>query len=243
MTRRPKRTSQRTFKNVAFIRSTMLFCRILSTLLSPLSFRLEVGNLFLRCPIVFIQEFYSNIHSVNTSVPWFATIFRGTRIVVIPDLIFQVLYVLWIAHPNYPGCEHLRTVSRDEFLSHFCETHSIWDGKQNTLCSGFAKGSRFLNMVITFTLTPLSHYNSINEPRARFLLSLLEDLSIDVPSHFITFILDVYQDTTTRDKLIFPSAITRILHHFSIPIPDSPYFTTMGAISTSSVWWSKAQLR
>ena len=45
---------------------------------------------------------------------------------------------------------------------------------------------------ITFTLTPLSHYNYTTEPHAHFLLSLLEDLSIDFPSHFITFILDVY---------------------------------------------------
>ena len=66
-------------------------------------------------------------------------------------------------------------------------------------------------MVMTFTHTPLSHYNSIIEPRARFLLSLMEDLSIDFPSHFITSIIDVDQDTATRDKLIFPSAITRIL--------------------------------
>ena len=89
-------------------------------------------------------------------------------------------------------------------------------------------------MVMKFTLTPLSHYNFITEPRARFLLSLLEDLSIDFPSHFITFVLDVYQDTTTRDKLIFFLAITRILHHFSIHI---------GAIGAGFFWRSEAQLR
>ena len=63
-------------------------------------------------------------------------------------------------------------------------------------------------MVMTFTFTLLSHYNSITESCARFLLSLLEDLSIDFPSHFSTSILDVYLDTTTRNKLIFPLAIT-----------------------------------
>ena len=97
-------------------------------------------------------------------------------------------------------------------------------------------------MVMTFTLTPLSHRNSIIEPRARFLFSLLEDLSIDFPSHFITSILDVYQDTMTRDKLIFPSTITQILRHFSIPIPVSPYFTIMSAISTGSIQRIEAQL-
>ena len=93
---------------------------------------------------------------------------------------------------------------------------------------------------MTFVLTSLSHYNSITEPCARFVLSFLEDLFIDFPTHFITSIIDVYQDTTTRDKLIFPSAITRILRHFSIPIPDSPCFTVIGAISAASVRQSEA---
>ena len=74
-------------------------------------------------------------------------------------------------------------------------------------------------------------------------MSLLEDISIDFPSHFITFVIDVYQDTATRDKLIFPSAITLILRHFSISIPASPYYTVMGAISAASIWRSEAQLR
>ena len=90
-------------------------------------------------------------------------------------------------------------------------------------------------MVMTFTLIPLSHCDSITDPRACFLLSHLEDLSIDFPSNFITSILDVYQDMATRDKLIFPSAITWILCHFFIPILDSPYYTTMGAIDAGSI--------
>ena len=97
-------------------------------------------------------------------------------------------------------------------------------------------------MVMTFTFTPWSHYNSITEPYAWFLLSLLKDLSIEFPSHFITSILDVYLDTATRDKLIFPSAIMCILTHFHILIPSSPFFTTMGAINTGSVQGSTAQL-
>ena len=126
---------------------------------------------------MFIQEFYSNIHNIDTSVPRFATTFRGTRIVVTLDLISEVLHVPRVVHPDYLGCDCLWTVSRDELLSHFCETPSIRGGKKNTPCSGFAKVPRFLNMVMTFVLTPLSHYNSITEPCARFLLSLSKDLS------------------------------------------------------------------
>ena len=98
----------------------------------------------------------------------------------------------------------------------------------------------FINMVMTFVLYPLSHYNSITEPRARFLLSLLEHLTIDFPSHFILSIIDVHLDAASRDKLIFPSAITRILRHFSVPFPSSDHFPIMCAIDYTIVKRSEA---
>ena len=61
----------------------------------------------------------------------------------------------------------------------------------------FAKGPRFINIVMTFVLHLLSHYNSITEPHARFLLSLSKHLIIDFLSHFIISIIDVFRDTTT----------------------------------------------
>ena len=88
---------------------------------------------------------------------------------------------------------------------------------------------------MTFTLTPLSHYNSITEPRARFLLSLLKDFSIDFPSHFILSLIDVYKDIATRDKLIFPSVITWILRYFFVSFLESPHFTVMCAIDAAIV--------
>ena len=98
-------------------------------------------------------------------------------------------------------------------------------------------------MVMMFVLQPLSHYNSITEPRARFLLSFLEDLFIDFPSHFILSLINFYRDITTRDKLIFPSAITRILCHFFVSYPESPYFLVMCATDATTIRWSEAQLR
>ena len=53
----------------------------------------------------------------------------------------------------------------------------------------------------------------------------------------------MYQDIATRDKLIFPSAIMRILQHLQIPIPSSLFFITMVAISAGSVQRSETQLR
>ena len=98
-------------------------------------------------------------------------------------------------------------------------------------------------MVMTFVLHPLFHYNSITEPRARFLLSLFEGLTIDFPSHFILSLIDIYKDTATRDKLIFPSTITRIIRHAFVSYLESAHFTIMGVISYTSVRQSEAQLR
>ena len=97
-------------------------------------------------------------------------------------------------------------------------------------------------MVMTFILHPLSHYNTISEPHARFLLSFIEGLTIDFPSHFILSLIDVFRDTSTRDKLIFPYAIMRLLRHFSVVYLESPHFSFMCAIGTATVKWSFVQL-
>ena len=128
-------------------------------------------------------------------------------------------------------------------MSAFCERPSKWGERQFTYCSGFAKGPRFLNMVMTFVLHPLSHSNSITESRAWFLLSLLEHRTIDFPSHFILSIIDVHLDSASSDKLIFPSAITRILRHFSVPFPMADHFSHICVIDAATVKRSEAQFR
>ena len=180
------------------------------------------------------------MHGFDYSVPLFATRVRGMCIVVTPDIVSEVLHVPRVKHPDYPGCERLRTVSKDELMSAFCERPSDWGERQFTPCSAFAKSPRIMNMVMTFVLYPFSHYNSITELIARFLLSLIEHLTIDFPSHLIYSIIDVYRDSTTRDKFIFPSAITRILRPFFVPFPASDHFSIMGAIDVATIKRSEA---
>ena len=108
------------------------------------------------------------MHGLDSSIPRILTSVRGICIVVTSELISNVLHVPRISHPDYLGCPRLLTMSKDELMSLFCETPSSWGNCQNTHCSSFAKGPRFLNMVMTFVLHPLSHYNSITEPHARF---------------------------------------------------------------------------
>nr|POE58502.1 hypothetical protein CFP56_29561 [Quercus suber] len=183
------------------------------------------------------------MHGIDHSVPLFFTRVRGTRVPVTLQLVADVLRVSRIEFLDYLSCERLRTVSKELLISAFCERPTNWGEHHYTSCRPIAKGSRFLNMVMTFVLHPLSHYNSITEPRARFLLSLLEHLTIDFPSHFIISIIDVHLDSASRDKLIFPSAITRILRHFSIPFPVSDHFTHIYAIDAATVKCSEAQFR
>ena len=59
------------------------------------------------------------MHGLNSSIPLFHTCVRGTRIVVTPELISDVHRVPRVEHPDYPGCERLRTVSKDEMIFAF----------------------------------------------------------------------------------------------------------------------------
>ena len=175
------------------------------------------------------------------SVPLFFTRVRGTRILVTSQLVVDMLRVPRIEFLDYPSCECLRNVSRDELMSSFYERPTAWGERLFTPCRPFAKGPRFMNMVMTLVLHPLSHYNFITEPHARFLLSLLEHRTIDFSFHFILSIIDVDSDSASRDKLIFPSVMTRILHHFSIPFPSFNHFTVMCAIDYATIKRSEAQ--
>ena len=144
---------------------------------------------------------------------------------------------------DYPSCKRLWTVSMDELMVAFCKLPSDWGDCQFTPCRPFAKGPRFINMVMTFVLHPLSQYNSISEPCAHFLLSLLKHLTIDFPSHFILSIIDVRLDAASRDKLIFPPTITRILRYFSVLFPFSDHFLVMCTIDYAIIKCSEAQFR
>ena len=75
----------------------------------------------LTYPSMPIQEFYSNMHRFDFSVSLFSTRIRGMRIVVIPQVVADVLHVLRVEHPDYPGCERLRTMAKDEMISAFCK--------------------------------------------------------------------------------------------------------------------------
>ena len=80
----------------------------------------------ITCPLVLIQEFYSNMHGIDRSVPLFFTRIRGMRIPITPQFVADVLRVPRIEFPDYPSCERLRTVSRDELMSAFCVRPTAW---------------------------------------------------------------------------------------------------------------------
>ena len=61
------------------------------------------------------------MHGFDYSIPFLVTRVRGMGIVVTLDIVFEVLYVPRVAHPDYPSCESLRIVSKDELISSFRE--------------------------------------------------------------------------------------------------------------------------
>jgi len=74
------------------------------------------------------------MHEIDRSVPLFFTCIRGTRIPITPQLVADVLWVPRIEFLDYPCCECLRTVSRDELMSAFYERPSAWDERLFTPC-------------------------------------------------------------------------------------------------------------
>ena len=64
------------------------------------------------------------MHGFDTSVPHFFSRIRGMRSIVPLDIVSEVLHVPRVAQRDYPGCNRLRTVSKDELSSQFCETPS-----------------------------------------------------------------------------------------------------------------------
>ena len=59
------------------------------------------------------------MHVLDSSVPLLHTRVRGTCIIVTSELVSDVLHVLKVEHHDYPGCERLRTVSKDEMIFAF----------------------------------------------------------------------------------------------------------------------------
>ena len=187
----PLRHFQRTSINEAFIRNAKSFCRTLPTPTFPLSFTVGDGSHYVTSQSHVLsclsRSFTPTCTGIDRSVTLFFTRVRGMHIPLTPQLVADVLRVPRIEFPNYPSCKRLRTVSGDELMSAFCEHPTAWGEHLFIPYRPFAKGPRFMNMVMTFILHPLSHYNFITKPRARFLLSLLEYLIIDFSSHFISF--------------------------------------------------------
>ena len=66
------------------------------------------------------------MHGIDHFVPHFVTRVRGISIPVTPQLVTDVLRVPRIEFPDYPSCERLRTVSKDELMSALCECLSEW---------------------------------------------------------------------------------------------------------------------
>ena len=118
MMRMPERPSQRTFLDEAFI----LECQVILVDFVDTDLPNVIHNwgweslcdVPVTCPSVLKQEFYPNMHRLDSLVPLFHTHVWGTHIVITPELVSDVLRVYKVKFPDYLGCERLRTVSKDE---------------------------------------------------------------------------------------------------------------------------------
>ena len=66
------------------------------------------------------------MHGFDYSVPHFISCVRGMRIVFTLQMVADVLGVPRLEFPDYPSCDRLKTVSKDELISAFCERPYKW---------------------------------------------------------------------------------------------------------------------
>ena len=64
------------------------------------------------------------MHGIDRSIPLFFTHVRGTRIPITPQLVADVLRVPRVEFLDYPSCERLWTMSKNELKSAFYERPS-----------------------------------------------------------------------------------------------------------------------
>ena len=84
------------------------------------------------------------MHGFDFSVPLFVTRIRRTRIVVTPDIVSDVLYVPRVEYPDYPGCDRLKTMFKDKFISSFCERLLIGVSVSSLIVQALLKALVFL---------------------------------------------------------------------------------------------------
>ena len=66
------------------------------------------------------------MHGFDFLVPHFISRVRGTRIIVTPEIVSDVLRVPKVEFLDYPGYDRLKTVSKDKLISFFCKRPSDW---------------------------------------------------------------------------------------------------------------------
>ena len=80
----------------------------------------RLGHMFIRADLGVLLQ-HALIRLFSTSFHYSCSRYR---IVVIPEIVSDMLRVPRVEHPDYPGCDRLKTVSKDELISSSCERSS-----------------------------------------------------------------------------------------------------------------------
>ena len=75
----------------------------------------------------FLFKLHFSCFSSKTFSKGFSWEVLSMHIVVTLDIVSDVLRVLRVEHPDYPCCDHFKTVSKDNLISFFfCERPTNW---------------------------------------------------------------------------------------------------------------------
>ena len=166
-----------------------------------------------------IPEFYSNFINIQAEKNEFDFFFRNKIYHISPDLVSTALQLLRVSEAGYPFAPTTDPTD-DTIMSYFSEKTMAWGSSSKCGSQSFTAKTRVFNLIMSFNILPLSHWNTLSKSRARFLYAFMKGVSIDLPSVICREMIEMHHCKDTSSLLNYPCLITRLFTYLKITLPS-----------------------
>ena len=166
-----------------------------------------------------IPEFYSNFINIQAEKNEFDFFFRNKIYHISPDVVSTALQLLRVSEAGYPFAPTTDPTD-DTIMSYFSEKTMAWGSSSKCGSQSFTAKTRVFNLIMSFNILPLSHWNTLSKSRARFLYAFMKGVSIDLPSVICREMIEMHHCKDTASLLNYPCLITRLFTYLKITLPS-----------------------
>uniref|UniRef100_A0A2N9ERH9 Putative plant transposon protein domain-containing protein n=1 Tax=Fagus sylvatica TaxID=28930 RepID=A0A2N9ERH9_FAGSY len=171
-----------------------------------------------------LSEIHNSVSSQLTSRGWIAMCHKdqptGTKSITSLQmwflLPFSFLGFMSLEYPFAPTTDP----TDDTIMSYFSEETIAWGSSSKCGSQSFTAKTRVFNLIMSFNILPLSHWNTLSKSRARFLYAFMKGVSIDLPSVICREMIEMHHCKDTASLLNYPCLITRLFTYLEITLPS-----------------------